>query len=64
MGLTGTIPVSVSDLVDLDFLRLHFNELVGPIPVELAQLEGLALLNFRDNQLTGAIPTGTFVCMT
>ena len=56
-GLTGTVPSSVSQLVELKSLRLYNNQLTGSIPSELGQLSKLTRLYLYNNQLSGAIPT-------
>lgn len=56
-GLTGTVPSSVSQLVELKSLRLHNNQLTGSIPSELGQLSNLTRLSLYNNQFSGAIPT-------
>lgn len=56
-GLTGTVPSSVSQLVELRSLRLYNNQLTGSIPSELGQLSKLTRLYLYNNQLSGAIPT-------
>ena len=55
-GLTGPIPLELSNLTKLYHLDLGFNELTGPIPPELANLTELSFLNLGVNELTGPIP--------
>lgn len=56
-NLTGTIPASLSDLTELEWLRLYTNNLSGSIPSSLGSLEDLEILDIRYNDLTGSIPT-------
>ncbi|MDO5969779.1 immunoglobulin domain-containing protein [Flavivirga aquimarina] len=55
--LTGIIPTSLGNLVNLEFLRLGINSLTGTIPDELGNLGLLEQLQLQSNQLTGIIPT-------
>ena len=67
-GLTGSIPVELGNLVNLEALNLGINDwqsllrnnnnnnLTGPIPVELGNLMNLERLNLAVNDLTGPIP--------
>ncbi|UCD37550.1 MAG: VCBS repeat-containing protein [Fidelibacterota bacterium] len=54
-NLTGTIPSSIGDLVDLTILRLDDNALTGTVPAEICSLTSLTQLRLNANQLT-AIP--------
>ena len=54
--MTGTIPVWLSQLNQLEGLSLSGNQLTGTIPVQLRQLSQLEYLGLADNQLTGTIP--------
>ena len=53
MGLTGTIPAQLGELVSLDRLDLDENQLTGSIPAELGKLEELRL---EHNDLSGPVP--------
>ncbi|KAL4625930.1 hypothetical protein ACB092_05G059600 [Castanea dentata] len=56
--LTGEIPISLSNLTELQYLDLSYNELTGSIPKFLAQLPNLKTLNLSGNQLNGSVPDG------
>ena len=55
--LTGTIPVELSQLSQLERLVIGGTLLTGPIPADLAQLSQLRELGLVGNRLTGTIPT-------
>ena len=54
--LSGTIPVELGNLANLQVLYLHGNQLTGAIPVELGNLANLTDLFLSGNQLSGCIP--------
>ena len=54
--LTGTLPVELAQLAQLQVLYLYGNQLTGTLPVELAQLSQLRVLYLSGNQLTGTLP--------
>jgi Leucine rich repeat/Fibronectin type III domain len=54
--LSGTIPVQLGNLTNLQQLDLALNTLTGPIPVELGNLTKLTGLFLDSNGLTGPIP--------
>ena len=56
--LTGSIPVELGNLTNLESLALNNNQLTGEIPVELGNLTNLESLSLDNNQLTGEIPVG------
>ncbi|KAM4133838.1 hypothetical protein ACJW30_01G362100 [Castanea mollissima] len=56
--LTGHIPQSLINLVDLESLDLSQNKLFGEIPQQLTQLTFLAFFNVSNNHLMGPIPQG------
>ena len=54
--LTGEIPESIGDLINLNSLVLYNNQLSGEIPESIENLTNLMWLNLYNNQLTGEIP--------
>ncbi|VVA40500.1 PREDICTED: receptor [Prunus dulcis] len=57
--LTGSIPLSLGSLTQLESLDLSHNHLSGEIPQQLGQLTFLGKFNVSHNNLTGPIPQGT-----
>lgn len=57
-GLTGGIPQSLGDLVDLEILDLQGNILTGAIPDSLTNLASLDRFLIQGNDITGEVPTG------
>ena len=55
-NLSGEIPPSIGDLINLTMLELYGNQLLGSIPIEIGNLTKLIDLNLGNNQLTGSIP--------
>ncbi|XP_058181813.1 probable LRR receptor-like serine/threonine-protein kinase At3g47570 [Rhododendron vialii] len=54
--LVGTIPVGISNFVNLDTLGLEENHFSGVIPFEIGKLRNLELVSFSTNKLSGPIP--------
>ncbi|XP_060672293.1 probable LRR receptor-like serine/threonine-protein kinase At1g05700 [Ziziphus jujuba] len=55
-GLTGEIPLAISNLTMLEVLDLSFNNFTGPVPEFLSQLPKLRVLNLERNNLNGSLP--------
>ncbi len=55
--LSGSIPSSLSNLMQLNYLHLYNNQLSGSIPSELGSLSNLLELYLHGNQLSGTIPS-------
>ncbi|XP_060671305.1 LRR receptor-like serine/threonine-protein kinase IOS1 isoform X2 [Ziziphus jujuba] len=55
-GLTGKIPLAISDLSMLEVLDLSNNNFTGPVPEFLSNLQNLRVLNLEKNDLNGSIP--------
>lgn len=56
-NLSGNIPPTLENFLNLEFLDLMFNQLTGSIPPELGKLDKLTGLFIESNQLTGSIPS-------
>ena len=56
-GITGEIPSSIGQLINLTKLWLHNNQLTGEIPPEIGNLTNLTSLSLSNNQFTGEIPS-------
>ncbi|NIM15779.1 MAG: Two component regulator three Y domain protein, partial [Candidatus Aminicenantes bacterium] len=55
--LSGSIPVWIGKLKNLEELLLDGNSLSGPIPKELGNLQKLTVIRLGHNCLTGRIPS-------
>ncbi|GJP30710.1 hypothetical protein CLOM_g4854 [Closterium sp. NIES-68] len=55
-SLTGSIPNSITSLIQLYNLRLWGNQLTGPIPIGIGSLSNLGTLNLSNNSLIGSVP--------
>lgn len=55
-NLTGPIQQSITNLKNLKYLRLTWNNLSGPVPHFLSKLTNLDFLELSFNNLTGSIP--------
>ena len=56
-NLSGTLPLALGNLTNLQALRLAGNQLLnGPVPAELGNLTNLSTLHLHNNQLSGPIP--------
>lgn len=54
--MSGSFPVSLVELKELEVVWLSRNALVGTIPPEINRLQALRILRLDDNQLLGTIP--------
>jgi Leucine-rich repeat (LRR) protein len=57
MNLTGKLPSTLSNLVQLQFLELNFNSLTGHLPADVYSMKSLLYLNTYKNHFTGTIST-------
>ncbi len=55
-NLTGELPASIGDLVNLKVLNLHNNILKGKLPTSIGNLSTLKILNVSLNTLQGNVP--------
>lgn len=55
-NVTGTIPESLCDSLELNSLWLFQNKLKGEVPSCLGKLQSLSSLELSDNMLSGSIP--------
>jgi hypothetical protein len=54
--LSGEIPESIDNLVNLRYFNLKYNRLSGQIPQSIGNFDILTNLSFAHNQLSGIIP--------
>ncbi|KAL6650457.1 hypothetical protein ACP70R_009382 [Stipagrostis hirtigluma subsp. patula] len=55
--ISGSIPVEISNLVNLTSLGIENNLLSGSIPPTIGKLNGLFVVNLSKNKLSGQIPS-------
>ena len=55
--LTGSIPSSIGDSIDVREIDISDNALSSTLPESFGQLRSLSLLALFDNQLSGTVPT-------
>lgn len=56
VGLTGTIPLELSNLNEIRVINLGNNKLTGNLPESWSGLSNLTILNLYNNQLSGILP--------
>jgi Leucine-rich repeat (LRR) protein len=56
-NLVGEIPTDIVNLVNLQELDLHRNQISGTIPSAIGKLKDMKVLNLSFNKLTGSIPS-------
>ncbi|KAL2906852.1 Receptor-like protein 12 [Bienertia sinuspersici] len=56
LGLSGSLPDSITQLTELTQLILNPGLITGPIPAQLGPLSKLRVLSLSHNRLTGPIP--------
>jgi len=54
--LTGSIPSSLGNLKNVNYLKLNNNSLSGVLPDSLESIDGLALVDLSFNNLSGPLP--------
>ena len=55
-GLTGRIPPGLTNLAELQKLKLRGNKLTGTIPASIGRMQQLSYLDLSANELTGPVP--------
>ena len=55
-GLTGRIPPGLTNLAELQSLKLRGNKLTGTIPASIGRMQQLSYLDLSANELTGPVP--------
>ena len=58
-GLTGTLPVEISDLTELKYFDIYYAQVGGTVPQELFNLKKLEHLSLRANAFSGQLPADT-----
>ncbi|XP_020242522.1 probable LRR receptor-like serine/threonine-protein kinase At3g47570 [Asparagus officinalis] len=54
-GITGPIPISLSNLSSLTFFQLAKNSLTGPVRLQFGNMANLSILELLGNKLTGGV---------
>lgn len=55
--ITGAIPDSIGDCIDLREIDASNNALSSTLPITFGQLRSLSLLGLFENQLSGTVPS-------
>ncbi|KAG9148587.1 hypothetical protein Leryth_018305 [Lithospermum erythrorhizon] len=61
-NLSGSIPVSIANCLNLEGLDLSFNSLSGGLPSEICSISGLVYLSLRSNALLGSVQEQVSEC--
>ena len=56
LGISGTIPSSIDQLINLQYFRLNDNSLAGSIPPTMCHMQSILDLHFTNNFLRGNVP--------
>ncbi|KAB1226147.1 hypothetical protein CJ030_MR1G023904 [Morella rubra] len=55
--ISGRIPAGITNLINLETLRLWNNNLMGNIPTDIGKLQRLQVVSLSENNLSGNIPS-------
>lgn len=55
--ITGSIPICIDGLVNIQHIYLYNNLITGMIPINTCNLRNLKILNIEKNSLSGPIPS-------
>ena len=55
-GISGTIPPSIDQLVNLKYFRLNDNSLIGEIPSAICDMQSILDFHLGNNYLSGNVP--------
>src|SRR6185503_15559944 len=56
-NLSGSIPRSIADLTNLEWLHMPYDSLTGTIPAEIGTMQKLKILQLAQNALSGPLPS-------
>jgi hypothetical protein len=54
--ITGEVPESLTELINLQFLNFSDNALTGKLPNNLSNMQNLTVASFKNNYFTGFLP--------